>query len=164
MQHWLIKSEPSVFSLDDLAARPGGLEPWDGVRNYQARNFLRDQMRPGDPVFFYHSNCRQPGIVGIAEVASEARPDPTALDPHSPYHDPGSHPDKPRWFLVDMRYVRHLHRLISLAELKTHAEGALAGLPLVQRANRLSVMPLSAAHWTFILGLESAADSQTNHS
>ncbi|MFY9974833.1 MAG: EVE domain-containing protein, partial [Chromatiaceae bacterium] len=115
---------------------------------------MRDAMRIGDQVFFYHSNCEVPGIVGIAEVASEAYPDATAFDPDAKYHDPQSDPDNPRWFLVDVRYVRHLSRTISLAELKEHADGALADLPLVHRGNRLSVMPVTDAQWAFILGLE----------
>jgi predicted RNA-binding protein with PUA-like domain len=154
MAYWLMKSEPDAFSIDDLAARGDAGEPWDGVRNYQARNLMRDAMRIGDQVFFYHSNCEVPGIVGIAEVASEAYPDATAFDPDAKYHDPQSDPDNPRWFLVDVRYVRHLSRTISLAELKEHADGTLADLPLVRRGNRLSVMPVTDAQWAFILGLE----------
>ncbi|RNE88531.1 EVE domain-containing protein [Marichromatium sp. AB31] len=152
MTHWLFKSEPGIFGIDDLAAR--GVEPWDGVRNYQARNLLRDRTAVGDPVFFYHSNCARPAIVGLAEVASSPRPDPTAFDPASPHHDPKGDPATPRWYLVDVRYRRHLARPITLAELKTHAEGALAGLALVHRGNRLSVMPLSPAQFDFILALE----------
>lgn len=154
MAHWLIKSEPNAFSIDDLAARGDRGEPWDGVRNYQARNLMRDQMRPGDPVFFYHSNCAVPGIVGLAEVASAASPDPTAWDPAAKYFDPASDPQRPRWYLVEVRYVRHLRRILSLQELKAHATGALADLALVRRGNRLSVMPVTPAQWAFILGLE----------
>jgi predicted RNA-binding protein with PUA-like domain len=154
MAYWLMKSEPDAFSIDDLAARGDAGEPWDGVRNYQARNLMRDAMRIGDPVLFYHSNCEVPGIVGIAKVASEAYPDATAFDPEAKYHDPRSDPENPRWFLVDVRYVRHLSRTISLAELREHADGALADLPLVRRGNRLSVMPVTDAQWAFILGLE----------
>ena len=154
MRYWLMKSEPEVFGLDDLAARPGQTEPWDGVRNYQARNMMRDEMRPGDRVFFYHSNCTVPGIVGIAEIASEPRPDPSAFDPESKYHDPKSDPASPRWYLVDVRYIRHLRRVIPLAELKTHAAGALEGLPLVRRGNRLSIMPVTPEQWVFILSLQ----------
>lgn len=154
MNHWLMKSEPDAFGIDDLAARPNQTEPWDGVRNYQARNMMRDQMRPGDGVLFYHSNCTVPGVVGLAEVASEAAPDPTAFDPNAKYFDPKSDPESPRWYLVEVRYVRHLTRVISLAELKQHADGALADLPLVRRGNRLSIMPVSPDQWDFILSLE----------
>jgi predicted RNA-binding protein with PUA-like domain len=154
MAYWLMKSEPDVFSIDDLKARGAAGEPWDGVRNYQARNMLRDAMRIGDQIFFYHSNCAAPGIVGIAEVASGAYPDATAFDPEAKYFDPQSDPENPRWFLVEVRYVRHLRRAISLAELREHAEGPLAQFPLVRRGNRLSVMPVSDQQWAFILGLE----------
>ena len=157
MNYWLIKSEPEEFSIDDLKGAPGKKEHWDGVRNYQARNFMRDAMKPGDPVFFYHSNCDVPGIVGIAEVASTAYPDHTAFDPQDKHYDAASDPDNPRWMMVDIRYKRKLKRIISLAELKRHDE-ELAGLALVRRGNRLSVMPVSEAHWQFILNLE-----QQNH-
>lgn len=154
MGYWLMKSEPDTFGIDDLAARPGQTEPWDGVRNYQARNMMRDEMRVGDSVFFYHSNCDQPGIVGVAEVASEAYPDHTAFDAEAKYYDPKSDPQNPRWFLVDLRYVRHLRRNITLAELKIYADTALEGLPLVRRGNRLSIMPVTPSQWEFILALE----------
>jgi predicted RNA-binding protein with PUA-like domain len=150
MNHWLMKSEPEAFSIDDLARK--GREPWDGVRNYQARNFMRDGMRVGDGVFFYHSNCAVPGIVGIAEVASDAYPDPSQFDPKSKYFDPASSRDQPRWSLVDVKFVRRLKRTIALDELKTHPE--LASMPLLRKGNRLSVMPVEAAHWHFIIGLE----------
>lgn len=154
MAYWLFKSEPDAFSIDDLAAKGAAGEPWDGVRNYEARNLLRDQMRIGDGVLFYHSNCRIPGLVGLAEVASEAYPDATAFDPQAKYADPKSDPANPRWYLVELRYVRHLTRVIPLTELKEQAAGALAGMPLVRRGNRLSVMPVTAQQWEFILGLE----------
>jgi predicted RNA-binding protein with PUA-like domain len=154
MAFWLMKSEPDAFSIDDLKTRGAAGEPWDGVRNYQARNWIRDAMAVGDQVFFYHSNCELPGIVGIAEVASNAYPDATAFDPEAKYYDPKSDPENPRWFLVDLRYVRHLRRTISLAELREHAEGPLSGLPLVRRGNRLSVMPVTSEQWRFILGLQ----------
>ncbi|MFP4495451.1 MAG: EVE domain-containing protein [Halochromatium sp.] len=160
MAYWLFKSEPDTFGIDDLKARPEQTEPWDGVRNYQARNMLRDQMQVGDLGFFYHSNVKQPGIVGLLEVVSPGYPDPTAFDPDSPYHDPKSTPEKPRWYLVDVRYRRHLRRPIGLAELKRHAEGALAGFPLVRRSNRLSIMPVTPEHWDFILALEERARDQ----
>ncbi len=152
MQYWLMKSEPDEFSIDDLAARPDQTEPWDGVRNYQARNMMRDQMQVGDQVLFYHSNTQPPGIVGIAEVVREGYPDHTAFDPEDPHYDPKSDPDKPRWFMVDVRFVRKLARTITLAELKDRPE--LDGLPLIRRGNRLSVMPVDKTHWDFILSLE----------
>lgn len=154
MAHWLMKSEPDVFSIDDLQARGAAGEPWDGVRNYQARNWIRDAMAVGDQVFFYHSNCEVPGIVGIAEVASRPYPDATAFDPEAKYFDPKGDPESPRWFLVDVRHVRYLRRILSLVELREHAAGPLAGLPLVRRGNRLSVMPVSDQEWAFILSLE----------
>ncbi len=149
MNYWLMKSEPDAFSIDDLKRRKQ--EPWDGVRNYQARNFMRDGMRPGDKVFFYHSNCTPPGIVGIAEVATDAYPDPSQFDPKSKYFDAGSSRDKPRWMLVDVKFVKKLKRTITLDELK--ADDALAEMPLVRKGNRLSVMPVDAAHWKHILSL-----------
>lgn len=154
MAYWLMKSEPDAFGIDDLRARPGQTEPWDGVRNYQARNMMRDQMRVGDRILFYHSNCALPGVVGIAEVASDAYPDPTAFDPEARYFDAKSDPDNPRWWLVDVRYVRRLKRTIALAELKEHADGALKDMPLVRKGNRLSIMPVTPEQWSFILGLE----------
>lgn len=154
MNYWLLKSEPSVFSIDDLAARPDQTELWDGVRNYQARNWLRDSVRLGDQVFFYHSNTAEPGIYGIANVVGEGHPDPTAFDPASPYYDAGSDPAKPRWYLVAVRFVRKLARPLTLTELRSYPE--LAELPLLKRGNRLSVMPVTAAQWDFIVGLETA--------
>ena len=154
MAYWLFKSEPDAFSIDDLAARAAAGEPWDGVRNYQARNMLRDQMRIGDGVLFYDSNCRGPGVVGLAEVSSAAYPDATAFDPQAHYFDAKSDPEHPRWYLVEIRYLRHLTRTIALTELKDHADGPLADMPLVRRGNRLSVMPVTAQQWAFILGLE----------
>lgn len=154
MAYWLMKSEPDVFGIDHLAARPDQTEPWDGVRNYQARNMMRDEMRVGDQAFFYHSNTEEPGIVGIMEVARAAYPDPTAFDPEAKYYDPKSDPDDPRWFMVDVRYVRHLRRNIPLAELKKYADGPLDGFALVRKGNRLSVMPVTPEQWDFILGLE----------
>lgn len=152
MKYWLMKSEPSEFSIDDLAARPKRTEHWDGVRNYQARNMMRDEMKQGDQVLFYHSNCAEPGIVGIAKVAREAYPDHTAFDPEDAHYDPKSDPDDPRWFMVDVQFVRKLKRTISLTELKECSE--LTGMPLVRRGNRLSVMPVTKRQWDFILGLE----------
>ncbi len=153
MAYWLMKSEPEEFSFSDLAARPEQTEPWDGVRNYQARNYMRDEMRAGDRVFFYHSNCEQPGIVGIAEIVGRPRPDPTAFDPDDKHYDPKSDPDAPRWYLRDVRHVRALARTITLRELKALGE-RLDGFALTRRGNRLSIMPVSPAHWKLILALE----------
>jgi len=158
MAYWLMKSEPDAFGLDDLERRGATGEPWDGVRNYQARNMMRDQMRPGDRILFYHSNCTVPGVVGIAEVASEPYPDATAFDPDAKYYDPKSDPQDPRWYLVDVRFVRRLSRTIPLTELKGYADGPLADMPLVRRGNRLSVMPVTPEQWAFILGLESPSE------
>ncbi|HYW91133.1 MAG TPA: EVE domain-containing protein [Gammaproteobacteria bacterium] len=149
MRHWLMKSEPDVFSLDDLKA--AGTDHWDGVRNYQARNIMRDEMQLGDRAFFYHSNCAEPGIVGIMEIARAGYPDHTAFNPDDPHYDPKSDRDKPRWYMVDVRYLRHLPRVVALRELKSHPE--LAGMPLVRRGNRLSVMPVTEDQWHFILSL-----------
>ena len=150
MNHWLMKSEPEAFSIDDLKRKKR--EAWDGVRNYQARNFMRDGMRPGDQVFFYHSNCAVPGIVGIAEVATDAYPDPSQFDPKSKYFDPGSSRDNPRWMLVDVKFVKKFKRTISLDEMKS--DPALDGMALLRKGNRLSVMPVEATHWRHILTLE----------
>jgi len=155
MNYWLIKSEPESFSIDDLKNAPGRKTHWDGVRNYQARNTMRDDMHRGDLVFFYHSSCETPGITGIAEVASEAYPDHTAFDPNDPHFDAKSDPDNPRWMMVDIRYKRRTKRIISLSELKQH-ERQLKGFTLLQRGSRLSVLPVSKKHWDFILSLEQA--------
>jgi predicted RNA-binding protein with PUA-like domain len=152
MNYWLMKSEPDVFGIEDLKNKKNQTEPWDGVRNYQARNFMRDQMKKGDKVFFYHSNCKQPGIVGIAEIAKEAYPDDTAFDPNAKYYDPKSDPENPRWVMVDVKFVRKLKRTITLEELKQHPN--LDNFPLIRRGNRLSIMPVSAEQWKIILGLE----------
>jgi len=148
MATWLLKSEPSVFSIDDLQQR--GTALWDGVRNYQARNFLR-AMQPGDEALFYHSSCAEPGIVGRMTIACTAHPDPTQFNPASPYHDPKSPVDNPRWDSVDVRFAEKFSRVLTLAELKPIP--ALAGLALVQKGSRLSVMPVSAAEWKTILDL-----------
>lgn len=153
MKHWLIKSEPDAFSIDDLASSPGGKQHWDGIRNYQARNYMRDDMRKGDLAFFYHSSCASPGIVGICEIVSRAYPDHTAFDPASPYFDAGSDPDNPRWLMVDLKFRRRMRRLISLEEIKQHAD-RLLGFSLIRRGNRLSIMPVEKRHWDFILSLE----------
>jgi len=152
MNYWLMKSEPGEFSIDDLKQRPKKTEPWDGVRNYQARNMMRDDMQKGDLAFFYHSNCDEPGIAGIMEIVSEAYPDPTAFDPQDKHFDAKSDADNPRWFLVDVRFKRKFKRTITLAELREHK--ALENMKLLQRGNRLSVMPVSRDEWEYIIGLE----------
>jgi predicted RNA-binding protein with PUA-like domain len=152
MNYWLMKSEPDVFGINDLCNRPDQTEHWDGVRNYQARNMMRDDMKLGDQVFFYHSNCLLPGIVGIMEVVKEGYPDDTAFDPDDIHFDPKSDPAQPRWIMVDVKYIKTLSRTISLKELKLHPE--LAGMALLRRGNRLSIMPVSEREWDFILALK----------
>lgn len=146
-RYWLMKSEPSEVSIDDLSRAKGQTLPWFGVRNYQARNFMRDEMQVGDGVLFYHSSCPQPGIAGIAEVVSAAYPDATQFDPKSPYFDPKATPDAPRWVNVDVR-LRAKERLIELAELR--AEKKLAQMRVLQRGNRLSITPVTSAEWRHI--------------
>jgi predicted RNA-binding protein with PUA-like domain len=148
-----MKSEPEVFGIADLRASRGLQTCWDGVRNYQARNFMRE-MKVGDGVLFYHSNCQEPGVVGIARVAKEAYPDHTAFDSKDDHYDPKSQRDRPTWFMVDIKFERQFARLISLNELRQHADDALDGLQLLRRGNRLSVLPVTKKHWNFILALE----------
>jgi predicted RNA-binding protein with PUA-like domain len=150
MRYWLMKSEPSDCSIDDLAALPGQTVAWYGVRNYQARNFMRDQMKVGDQVFFYHSNCAEPGIVGLAEVSRLAYPDQTQFDPKNKYFDSKATPDTPRWFNVDVKLVKKT-RLVSIKELRTYPE--LARMRILQTGNRLSITPVDPREWEFILGL-----------
>lgn len=150
MNHWLVKSEPDEFSIDALARV--GVEPWSGVRNYQARNHLR-AMQIGDGLLFYHSSCAVPAVVGVAKVAKAAYADPTQFDPRSDYHDGKSDPAEPRWSAVDVAFVRKLARAITLDELRAHA-GKLGDFALLNRGNRLSVLPLSARQWKIILSLE----------
>ena len=147
MKYWLMKSEPNEFSIDDLARVK--TEPWDGVRNYQARNFMRDEMAVGDRAFFYHSSCKVPGIVGVMEIASEPYPDPTAFDSADAHFDAKSDPAKPTWFLVDVRFVSKLTKPLTLEMLKS--EPKLSDMRLVKRGNRLSVFPVDAAHWNHIM-------------
>jgi predicted RNA-binding protein with PUA-like domain len=154
VSHWLLKTEPGTFGIDHLAALPQRTAPWDGVRNYQARNFLRDQVQRGEQAFIYHSSCALPGIVGIVSVARAAYPDATAFDRRHRHFDAGSDPQAPRWFVIDVQLQRRLRRVITLDELRTHAADKLRGMRLLQRGNRLSVMPVDAAHWEFILSLE----------
>ncbi|MCH7344895.1 EVE domain-containing protein [Pelomonas sp. CA6] len=148
MNYWLMKSEPDECSIDDLAAAPGRQLPWTGVRNYQARNFMRDQMRIGDGVLFYHSSCPEPGIAGLAEVASTAYPDATQFDPQSPYHDPKSDPQAPRWLHVDVRFVRKTP-LLRLSDMRQDPQ--LAGMRLLQPGSRLSITPVSADEWRHLM-------------
>jgi len=152
MNYWLMKSEPDVFSIDDLHQRPRRTEHWDGVRNYQVRNMLRDQIKKGDKAFFYHSSCKEPGIVGIIEIVRAGYPDDSSWNPESPYFDPKSTPEQPRWYMVDVRYQRKLRRCVTLQELKQHSE--LAAMALLKPGNRLSITPVTPAQWHFILGLE----------
>ena len=154
MNHWLLKSEPAEFSIDDLEASPKRTTKWDGVRNYQARNFMRDDMKKGDLAFFYHSSCDTPGIVGIVRIVGEARPDETAFNSKHKHFDAKSDRSEPRWFGVDMRLERRLKKPLTLVKLKQYAGDSLSELQLLKRGNRLSVMPISENEWTFILSLE----------
>ena len=146
MRYWLMKSEPSEYSIDDLAR--DGFVPWFGVRNYQARNFMRDQMRVGDGVLFYHSTCAEPGIAGLAEVGAPAYPDASQFDPSGKYHDPKAAPDHPRWFNVDVKFVRKT-RMMTLSEIREYPE--LANMRLLAKGNRLSITPVDQDEWRFIL-------------
>jgi len=148
---WLLKTEPDTFSFDDLLAAPDRTTLWEGVRNFEARNLMRDDMRVGDRALIYHSSCQPPGAVGVAEVVRDAYPDPTQFDPESPYLDPKARPDAPRWVAVDVRAVEGLPRPVSLAEMKR--DPALAGTKLVTRGNRLSVVPLTKEEFERVLGL-----------
>lgn len=148
---WLMKSEPDTFSFDDLRSRPKKTEPWNGVRNYQARNFMRDGMKVGDTVLFYHSNCAEPGVVGLAEVASEAYPDPTQFDAKSEFHDPKATRENPRWLMVDVRWKADFKKPVPLAKLKD--DPALDGLLATRPGNRLSITPVEPAHTKRILAL-----------
>jgi len=146
-QYWLMKSEPDEVSIDDALAAPDATVAWTGVRNYQARNFMRDGMKVGDGVLFYHSSCPEPGIAGIARVASGIKPDPTQFDAKSPYYDAGSKKDDPRWLLVDVQALRKT-RLLALPELRAKPE--LADLVVLRKGNRLSITPVEPAHWKII--------------
>ena len=148
MRYWLMKSEPDETSIDDALSAEDARVAWTGVRNYQARNFMRDAMQVGDGVLFYHSSCAEPGIAGIAEVASTSYPDPTQFDRRSPYFDSAATPEQPRWLLVDVRALRKT-RLISLPELRAHPE--LSDMIVLKRGNRLSITPVTEAEWRFIL-------------
>ena len=151
MKHWLFKSEPDCFSIDNLSKRPKQTTGWDGVRNYQARNMLRDDIKKGDLVFFYHSNSQPPGIAGIAEVVKEGYPDHTAWDLNSDHYDPKSTPENPRWFMVDVKFVEKFPQLIPLEELKQHPK--LKEMMINRKGNRLSITPVTADEWKIIIKL-----------
>ncbi|UTH76187.1 EVE domain-containing protein [Chromobacterium sp. IIBBL 290-4] len=150
MRYWLMKSEPDETSIDHLAAEPARLFEWTGVRNYQARNFMRDEMRPGDKVLFWHSSCPEPGIAGIAEVAAAAHPDSSQFDPASPYLDAKSDPANPRWLCVDVRFVKKT-RLVSPAELRQHP--MLESMTVLKRGNRLSITPVTEQEWAYLMDM-----------
>jgi predicted RNA-binding protein with PUA-like domain len=152
--HWLFKSEPATFGVEHLAAAPKRTSAWDGVRNFQARNMLRDSIKKGDLAFFYHSSCALPGIAGIVRIVRGGYPDETAFDPGNDHHDPDSRREAPRWYAVDVQLVRRLRRVITLDELRRHASKELAELAILRRGNRLSVTPVTSSEWDFILRLE----------
>jgi predicted RNA-binding protein with PUA-like domain len=151
MAFWLLKSEPDTYSIEDLKNEPGQVGTWDGVRNYKARNYLRDEMQVGDKAFFYHSSCETPAIVGIVKIVRAGYPDPTAFNPKSPYYDPKTSPDNPRWFMVQVKFERKLKNPITLKDIKNNPK--LAKLTLVQKGNRLSVMPIKSNEWETILAM-----------
>jgi predicted RNA-binding protein with PUA-like domain len=154
MNHWLLKSEPGTFGIDDLAAQPGKISAWDGVRNFQARNMLRDSMKKGDTAFFYHSSCEVPGIAGIVRVVKDGYPDKTAFDRKHHHYDPDSKPDDPRWYVVDVKLERKFKHLVTLDELRRYASDELSDFVILRRGNRLSVTPVTQAEWDFVLTLE----------
>lgn len=154
MKHWLMKTEPGTFSIADLQQAPRQRTCWDGVRNYQVRNMLRDEMKPGDQAFIYHSSCDEPGIAGIAEIIREGYPDPTQFDRKHDHYDAKSTPDAPRWFMVDVKLVRRFRRVITLDELRTLENKTLAGMLILRAGNRLSITPVADAHWNRILMIE----------
>ena len=154
MRYWLMKTEPTSFSVEDLERAKRHTTAWDGVRNYQARNMLRDDMKKGDLAFLYYSSTDVPGIVAIMKIVKEGYPDPTAFDRKHHHYDPESDRKNPRWFMVDVQLKRPLSRTITLDELRAHAERELKGMVLLRRGNRLSITPVEAAHWKFILALE----------
>ena len=154
MRHWLMKTEPGTFSVEDLAAAPRATTSWDGVRNYQARNMLRDEMKKGDLAFLYYSSTEVPGVAAVMEIVKDGYPDPTAFDKKHHHYDLDSDPASPRWFMVDVRLKRRLKRVIALTELRERAAKELKGMVLLRPGNRLSVTPVEEAHWRFILSLE----------
>jgi len=153
MKYWLFKSEPDAFSVDALAAAPRRTSHWDGVRNFQARNMMRDEMKRGDLGFFYHSSCAEPGIVGIVKVVREGYPDHTAFDAGNKYFDADSDPSSPRWFMVDVQLLRRFAQPVTLERLRRHAEGKLKDMLVLRRGNRLSITPVTAQEWKFINSL-----------
>jgi predicted RNA-binding protein with PUA-like domain len=153
MKYWLMKSEPDVFGIDHLASAPKRTTAWEGVRNFQARNMLRDDFGKGDLAFFYHSSCEVPGIAGIVKVVREAYPDPTQFDRDSEYYDARSTRAAPRWFCVDVQLDRRIEPVITLPELREHASGTLREMVILKRGNRLSVTPVTAAEWRFIVAM-----------
>jgi predicted RNA-binding protein with PUA-like domain len=159
MNYWLLKTEPSTFGIDDLERASGRATSWEGVRNYQARNMIRDDMRKGDLAFFYHSSCPEPGIAGIVEIVRGGYPDASAWNPRSPYYDAKGPENKPLWYTVDVRLKERLPQLVTLEQLRAHATKQLDGLWLLRRGNRLSVLPVDASHWRFILSLASTGKS-----
>lgn len=156
MNYWLLKSEPSVFSIDDLACAKRQTTCWDGVRNFQARNFIRDRMQAGDQAFFYHSSCDQPGIVGVVSIVRAAYPDPTAFQKGHDHYDPDSDPTHPRWYAMDVRLEYPFERMVTLNQLRQHANDKLKNLMVLKRGNRLSVTPVANHEWRFILKLAHA--------
>src|SRR5215831_15731767 len=156
MDYWLLKSEPSTFSIDTLAKLKRQTTSWDGVRNYQARNYLRDGMKKGDQAFFYHSSCEVPGIAGIVTIVREAYPDASAFKKGDDHYDADSDPKNPRWFAVDVRLERKFNHVITLAELQRHASDKLKNFVVLKRGNRLSVMPATQSEWKFVLSLADA--------
>lgn len=153
MRYWLMKSEPSTFGIDELDASPKQTASWEGVRNYQARNMLRDDMSVGDLAFFYHSSCPEPGVAGVMEIVRAGYPDASAWNPESEYYDAKSTENKPLWYTVDVRLKQRAKQLLPLAVLREHAADKLDGLLLLRRGNRLSITPVDRAHWKFIVGL-----------
>lgn len=156
MNYWLFKTEPTTFSVDDLAAAPRRTTCWNGVRNYQVRNMMRDQMRRNDQAFLYHSSCAEPGIAGCMRVVRAAYADASAFDRGSAYFDAASDPDDPRWLMVDVQLVRRFVRPVTLGTLRAHVGGALRDMWVLRRGSRLSITPVTAAEWKFVLGLASA--------
>jgi len=154
VKYWLMKSEPETFGIDALAAAKGRTTGWDGVRNYQVRNFMRDDMKKGDLAFFYHSSCAVPGVAGIVKIVREAYPDATAFDSSHHHYDPDSDPKHPRWLMIDVKLEKKFDRIVTLEELRSHATGALKNMVLLKRGNRLSITPVTKAEFDFIVALE----------